>query len=93
MTDTTVASRIVYARGFPYGAPLAMLRGGGTRDPQVKDYLRANGFRWDSTAHAWTHYLDREDLAAILRRLRDYHGCTIEPKANMTPGRRINLDD
>lgn len=85
-------ARIVYSRGFPYGAPLAMIRGGATRDPDVKAYLRREGFRWDGTVHAWTTFLDRSDLVVVLRALRDEHGCQVDPKADLPREYLIDLD-
>ena len=85
-------ARIVYSRGFPYGAPLVMIRGGATRDPDVKQYLREQGFRWDGTSHAWTSYMDRLDLAPVLRTLRDVHGCTVDPKDDMPAEYLIDID-
>jgi len=84
--------RIIYARGFPYGAPLAMVRGAGTKDPDVKQFLKAEGFRWGSR-YAWEHYLGRQEFGAILKRLRDDFGCTVEPKDDMDTNYIINLDD
>lgn len=85
--------RIIYSRGFPYGAPLATIRGGATRDDAVKSYLRAEGFRWDSSAHGWTHYLDRSDLFPILLTLRDVFGCEVLPKDTMSESYILDLDN
>lgn len=86
-------ARIIYARGFPYGAPLAMVRGGATRIPEIKAFLKDERFRWDGQLHAWTHYLDRRDLGAILKSLRDDFGCEVMPKDTMDKNYRIDLDD
>lgn len=80
--------RIIYARGFPYGAPLVMLRGGATRDDDVRDLLRARGYRWEMSgrgSHAWETYEDRSDLAETLTQLREL-GCEVLAKKTMDPG-------
>lgn len=84
--------RIIYSRGFPYGAPLAMLRGGATRDAATKDYIKSEGFRWNGSSHAWEAYLDRRDLTPVLRRLRDDFGHEVVPKADMSESYLIDLD-
>ncbi len=83
---------LIYSRGFPYGAPLVMLRGGATKDAAVKDALRAAGFRWDGTTYAWTMYLDRLDLGALLVRMRDEFGCEVKPKDGMDRNYLLDLD-
>lgn len=88
-----MAKRISYARGFPYGAPLAMVRGGATKDQAVKECLAMHGFRWDGRRYAWTTYLDRQDFGRILKILRDLHGCEVVPKDGMDENYIINLDD
>ena len=85
------SKKIIYARGFPYGAPLAMVRGGGTSIPEVKAFLRVEGFRWGSR-YAWEHYLDREDFGAILKKLRDDFGLEVVPKDTLDTAYRIDLD-
>jgi len=85
------STRIVYARGFPYGAPLAMVRGGGTQIPEVKEFLKAEGFRWGGR-YAWEHYLDRQDFGAILKTLRDRFGLEVVPKDGMDSNYLIDLD-
>lgn len=84
--------KISYARGFPYGAPLAMVRGGATKDPAVKEYLKFNGFRWNGVRFAWETYLDRRDFGAVLKNLRDELGCEVVPKAGMDESYLIDLD-
>jgi hypothetical protein len=69
-----------------------MLRGGATRQPDVKDAIKAAGFRWDGRSHAWTTYLDRSDLGPILVDLRDRLGCEVEPKAGMDESYLLDLD-
>jgi len=85
--------KIIYARGFPYGAPLVHLRGGATRDPLVKDAIKLAGFRWDSSMHAWKTYMDRLDLGTVLKALRDEFGCDIEPKDGMDENYILDLND
>lgn len=86
------APRVIYSRGFPYGAPLAMIRGGATRDPAVREYLRGEGFRWNPQSYAWEHYLDRRDFAPVLRHLRDRFGADVVPKEGMDASYLIDLD-
>jgi hypothetical protein len=93
---TMESLRIIYSRGFPYGAPLAMLRGGGTKNPAVKDFIKSEGFRWNdsqSAPYAWSTYMDRSDFGPILKRLRDEFGCTVVPKDSMDTNYIIDLDD
>lgn len=85
-------AKISYARGFPYGAPLAMIRGGATRDDAVKSFLREEGFRWDGSRYAWTHYLHAPELRAILKKLRDTFGCEVAPKDDLDENYIIDLD-
>lgn len=85
--------RIIYSRGFPYGAPLVMVRGGGTRWPSVHALLKEQGFTWNPQRYAWEHYMDRRDFGAILKTLRDEHGCEVVPKAGMDAGYLIDLDN
>jgi hypothetical protein len=87
-----MAKRISYARGFPYGAPLVMLRGGATKDNAVRDFIRAEGFRWDGKLYAWSHYMDRRDFGAVLKRLRDEFDCEIVYKNDMDLNYIIDLD-
>lgn len=85
--------RIIYSRGFPYGAPLAILRGGGTKEPEVKDFIKAQGFRWnDSVRYAWSSYQDRLDFGQVLKTLRDEYGCEVIPKEGMDRNYIIDLD-
>jgi hypothetical protein len=86
-------ARIIYSRGFPYGAPLAMIRGGATKDADVKAYLKSHGMSWDGGIYAYTQYLDRRELGAILKSLRDDYGCEVMPKDTMDLNYRIDLDD
>ena len=87
MTD-----RIIYSRGFPYGAPLAMIRGGATRIPVIKGFLKDEGFRWDGQRHAWTTYLHHDEFQPILRRLRNDFGCEVLPKSDLDPNYIIDLE-
>lgn len=84
--------KISYARGFPYGAPLAMVRGGATRDADVKEFLRGVGFRWDGSRYAWSHYMDRSEFGSVLRYLRDTLNCEVGPKSGMDAAYEIDLD-
>jgi hypothetical protein len=82
---------IFYSRGFPYGAPLCMIRGGGARNAEVQEFLKAEGFRWGSR-YAWENYLNRREFGAVLKTLRDSFGCTILPKDTMDSSYLIDLD-
>src|SRR5580765_8806613 len=75
--------RIIYSRGFPCGAPLVMLRGGGLNVSGVKGFLRERDFRWDYSLHAWTSYLNAPELRSLLNILRTAYGCEILPKVGM----------
>jgi len=86
-------AKISYSRGFPYGAPLVMLRGGATKNSAVKDFIREQGFRWDGSTYAWTHYLDRSDFGPILKTLRDEYGCEVVPKKDLPAEYLLDLDD
>jgi hypothetical protein len=88
-----VTNRISYSRGFPYGAPLAMIRGGATKKPEIQDFIKAQGFLYDKALYAWKHYLDRSDFGPILKKLRDDFGCEVSPKADMDTNYIIDLDD
>lgn len=84
--------RIIYARGFPYGAPLCMIRGGATKLPEVREFLKAEGFYWDGSRYAWEHYLGRQEFGPILKNLRDRFGCEVIPKDTMDSSYLIDLD-
>ena len=91
-----MSRKIIYSRGFPYGAPLVMLRGGATKDEAVKDFIRAEGFRWQMSgraSYAYEHYMDRSDLGPVLKRLRDEFGCEVIPKEGMDTNYILDLDD
>lgn len=81
--------KVIYARGFPYGAPLFMIRGGATRDLAIREFLKSERFTWDAQRYAWVHYLNRPECAAILAKLRDEYGCTIEAKSDLDTNYRI----
>lgn len=81
--------RIIYARGFPFGAPLFMLRGGGTR--AAKETLKELGFRWNGQSHAWEHYMNKPEAREVLVKLRD-NGYEILPKEGMDANYVIDLD-
>ena len=83
--------KIIYSRGFPYGAPLAMIRGGATRDPDVKAAIKAAGFRYDGSKHAFTHYLYGDAFAEVLCSLRDGFGVEVLPKGGLDPNYILDL--
>lgn len=78
-----VGGNIVYARGSPYGAPMVMIRGGATRSPIIKQYLRAKDFVWDERMHAYVSYLDKTDFLQVLKELDSDYGCAIRAKQPM----------
>ena len=84
--------RIIYARGFPYGAPLAIVRGGATKLPEIKAFLKGQNFRWDGSLYAWTTYLHKEEFRQVLKRLRDDWGCEVVPKSDLDENYKIDLD-
>ena len=74
-------SNLIYATGRPYGAPLAMLRGGATKDPEVKAAIKDHGFGWDGTLHAWRSYMYDDEFQAVLDDLATrFPEVTIKPK-------------
>ena len=85
--------RIIYSRGFPYGAPKVMIRGGGTKDPAVLNYIKGLGFRYEGDIYAWSHYMDRSDFGPVLRILRDVYDCEVIPKDTMDKNYILDLDD
>lgn len=78
-----VGGNIVYAQGSPYGAPKVMIRGGATRSPIIKQYLRSKDFMWDDRMHAYVTYLDKNGFLAILKELEENYGCSIRAKHPM----------
>ena len=84
--------RIVYSRGFPYGAPLVMLRGGATREPQVHAFLKWLGFHWNPDRHAWEHYMYGAEFKIVLKTLQGM-GHEVTPKATMDSGYVISLEE
>lgn len=86
-----MSMRLIYARGFPYGAPLVMIRGGATRQPGIKEFLKREGFQWNSQRYAWEHYLNRRELGKLLVTLRDQYGCEIRPKDGMDAAYLLDL--
>lgn len=77
---------LIYATGRPYGAPLAILRGGATRDPEVKARMREAGFSYDETLHGYRTYLYDDDFAAAIRTIVDgIDGVTVKPKDGTDP--------
>lgn len=87
-----VTNKISYARGFPYGAPLVMVRGGAINNPNVKAYLKARGFIWQGKpVFAWTHYMHADDFREILLYLRSL-GCDVVPKRGLDPNYVLDLE-
>jgi len=87
------SKRVIYSRGFPYGAPLCTIRGGATKDQAVREFLKSERFTWNFTRYGWEHYLNRREFGAILKRLRDEFGCEVIPKQGMDWAYVIDLDD
>ena len=88
-----MSRRIIYSRGFPYGAPLVMLRGGGLQISGVKGYLREQGFTWDGAKHAYTNYMHAPELRTLLGILDVAYGCEIHAKEGMDANYVLHLDD
>ncbi len=82
--------RIVYARGFPYGAPLFMLRGAATKE--IKPFLKEKGFQYDPMLYAWKTYLDGEDVRLFLLELQKM-GFEVVPKDDMRKELIVNLKE
>lgn len=77
---------IVFALGNPYGAPMAWIRGGGTRDQQVRDFLKSEesqcSYWWNSGKHGWETVrveMWDTDFLADLRALKTM-GYNVKPK-------------
>lgn len=86
--------RIIYARGFPYGAPWVCLRGGGTKDPDVKLFLAYLDFHWDSEKHGYVSYMyGIEFKEALLKIKEEFPEMEIVPKADMNPDYVLDLED
>ena len=86
-----MSNKISYSRGFPYGAPLVTVRGGATKQPDVRAFLKERGFSWDSRAHGWTHYMYGEEFTEVLWHLQDTFGCTVVPKDKLDANYILDL--
>lgn len=86
-----MSKRIIYSRGFPYGAPLVMLRGGATKDSAVRDYLKSLRFMWNPQRFAWENYMYKSELVDVLLHLRDELGCEVIPKTDIDPSYVVDL--
>lgn len=73
--------KIIYSRGFPYGAPMIYIRGGGTRDPEVKALLKENSFVWTSHIHAWQGVNLQPEVPNMLLKIREM-GYQVSQKEN-----------
>ena len=82
--------KIIYSRGYPFGAPLVMLRGGGTRT--AKEKLKELGFRWNGQSHAWETYMGGEEFRVVLLGLRA-DGYKILAKESMDAGYLLDLGE
>lgn len=85
--------RIVYSRGFPFGAPALYVRGGATRMPEVREHLKSLKARWDGTAHAWVMYGYADEATKILTEIRDRFGVDIVPKDGLDEGLVLQLPE
>ena len=84
-------ANLIYATGRPYGAPLAILRGGATKDEEIKDRLRSQGFIWSSDVHGWRTYMYDTEFAACINRItRDRDDIVAKPKSDQEPIEGIN---
>lgn len=85
--------KVIYSQGRPYGAPLTMLRGGATRDPDVKQYIKEVGYRWNGQRFCWEWYSpSNDDFRDILVELRDRFGCEVVPKEGLDVNYVIDLE-
>lgn len=82
MTNAKPA-RLVYHRGFPYGAPMVSLRGGATKIPEVRETLKGAGFYWDGAKYAWSTAMHRDELTNLLITLRDTFMLEVVPSASL----------
>lgn len=71
---------IIYSKGYPYGAPLKILRGAGTRE--IKEYLKEKGFIYDKWQFGWINYLLDIEFLEILKELK-IKGYNIIPKKDI----------
>ena len=85
-------AKIIYARGFPYGAPLVILRGEGINDSKVKEFLKKNRFLWDTGMNGWSNYLNRDDFKKILLALKKM-GYEVVPKSDLDKNYIIDLTE
>jgi len=85
--------KLIYSRGYPFGAPVLYLRGGATRDTGVQAMIRDRGGRWDPGAHAWTLYMHTEEASAFLSDIRDARAVEIHPKDDLSAHLVLTLRD
>lgn len=71
---------IIYSKGYPYGAPLKILRGVGTKE--IKDFLKEKGFIYDKFYFGWVNYILDNEFLEILKELKA-KGYNIIPKKEM----------
>ena len=73
-------AKIIYKRAHPYGAPLLIIRGGGTKIAlpwfrtvktlSLKEQpIRV--FSWDDTLHGWTGYMLRDEVEALMNKFKE----------------------
>jgi hypothetical protein len=76
--------KVIYARGYPYGAPLLLIRGGATKHPEIVDFLKGNDFVYEGRpTYAWKTYAGLIATREILTILQDEYDCTILAKKTM----------
>ena len=75
-------SKIIYKRAHPYGAPLLIVRGGGTKvalpwfrtvkqsafDPKRPPYRM---FSWDNQLFGWTTYMLGDEVQQLMDKFRE----------------------
>ena len=85
---------LIYATGRPYGAPLAILRGGATRDDEIKRRMYGEGFQYDQTLHGYRMYeYDSEFVKSIKRIVRDRPDIRVMAKKDQEPLVGLEGDD
>jgi hypothetical protein len=70
-----------------------MIRGGATRDPDVRAFLKEKGYRWNGQRFCWEWYSpSNADFRDILVELRDRFGCEVVPKEGLDAAYVIDLE-
>lgn len=82
--QATKNRRVIYQRQFPYGAPVFIIRGGATKHPEVIDFLKGNGFEYESNpTYGWKGFAHATECKEILGILEEEYDCEIFYKKTM----------